>query len=88
VYESKAGILITVPKGYLTDFASWLKPTGRYVEAAVIHDYLYGTKAGRKYADNMFKEIMTRGGCPQWRINMMYYGVRAFGWWDTTSHQH
>lgn len=81
VYKSKAGIIITVPKGFHTNFATWLKPTGRYIEASVIHDYLYGQRAGRKYADKMFKELMERGGCPRWRVNMMYYGVRLFGWY-------
>jgi hypothetical protein len=79
VYHTKAGVIITVPKGFITDFASWIKQTGRYIEAAVIHDYLYRTQAGRKYADKIFKEVMTRGGCTRFRINLMYYGVRLFG---------
>lgn len=81
VYECKMGLIITVPAGFKTDFATWLKPTGRYTEAAVIHDYLYSTRAGRKYADKIFKEVMERGGCTRARVNMMYYGVRLFGWW-------
>ncbi len=80
VYETKAGIIITVPKGFITDFATWIKPVGRYTEAAVVHDYLYRIKSGRKYADRIFKEMMMRGGCTRARINMMYYGVRLFGW--------
>ena len=42
------GDVITVPKGFVTDFASipqifWniLPPTGKYGKAAVVHDYLY-----------------------------------------------
>ena len=81
VYESKAGIIITVPSGFITNFATWLKPRGRYDVAAVVHDYLYGIQAGRHYADRIFNECMRRGGCSQARINMMYYGVRLFGWW-------
>lgn len=81
VYETKDGIIHTVPIGFVTDFATWIKPTGRYQEAAVVHDYLYYTAAGRKYADHIFKEMMERGGCTRARVNMMYYGVRCFGWW-------
>ena len=81
VYETKAGKEITVPRGFVTDFATWLKPTGKYSMAAVVHDFLYSIKAGRSYADSIFKEMMMRGGCSRFRINMMYYGVRAFGWY-------
>lgn len=81
VYESKAGVIITVPKGFVTNFATWLKPRGRYDIASVIHDFYYSIKSGRHLADRMFNECMRRGGCSQARINMMYYGVRLFGWW-------
>jgi len=86
VYETKAGVLITVPIGFITNFATWVKPRGRYDVAAVVHDWLY-TEPGRKsekhrhYADRIFNECMRRGGCSQARINAMYYGVRLFGWW-------
>ena len=81
VYETKAGKTITVPKGFITDFATWLKPTGKYMMGAVVHDFLYSIGAGRSYADSIFKEMMERGGCSRFRINMMYYGVRCFGWY-------
>ena len=81
VYVPKCGLVITVPKGFITNFATWVKPRGRYDVAAVIHDYLYGQKTGRHYADRVFNECMRRGGCSQARINIMYYGVRLFGWW-------
>lgn len=81
VYASRSGLIITVPKGFITDFATWFKPTGQYIEAAVVHDYLYDVRAGKRYADKMFKEMMERAGCSRARINFMYYGVRLFGWW-------
>jgi hypothetical protein len=59
---------ITVPKGFVTDFASvpqvlWnvLPPTGRYSYAAIIHDYLYWFKPApgeRKAADLALKICM------------------------------
>ena len=86
IYETKDGVVITVPKGFITNFATWIKPRGRYEIAAVLHDWLY-TKRGRRVygmsrhmADKIFKEVMRRAGCSQARINMMYYGVRLFGW--------
>lgn len=46
--EIDSGEWVTVPEGFVTDFASiprglWnlLPPTGNYGKAAVIHDYLY-----------------------------------------------
>jgi hypothetical protein len=79
-YAAKCGILIVVPIGFVTDFATWIKPRGRYDVASVLHDWLYHSRAGRRYADKIFKEAMVRAGCSRARINMMYYGVRCFGW--------
>jgi hypothetical protein len=87
IYCTKAGIIITVPKGFITNFATWVKPRGRYDVASVVHDYLYSPDGIERYnytrhgADKLFNEMMRRGGCSQKRINMMYYGVRCFGWW-------
>jgi len=77
-YLTKAGKTIRVPAGFRTDFASWVRRRGRFEEGAVIHDWLYATKAGRSYADRIFKEVMERAGCSRWRIIMMYWGVRLF----------
>ena len=79
-YCTKGGIIWTVPKGFVTECAAWIRRRGRFEEAAVLHDFLYSEKVGRKYADKIFKEAMERACCPKWRINMFYYGVRAFGW--------
>ena len=80
--------LIKVPRGFITDFASspsqvwWLiPPWGRYGKAAVIHDYLYQThQRTRKEADNIFREAMGVLRVEPWRIFLMFWGVRLFGW--------
>lgn len=87
IYKSKSGIIYTVPKGFISDFATWLRSSGKWAEASVLHDYLYSKEGSeeygttRKQADDLFKEMMTRSHCPRWRINMFYYGVRMFGWY-------
>jgi len=34
----------------------------------------------REYADNVFREAMTVLGVAPWRVKLMYWGVRCFGW--------
>lgn len=79
-YAAKCGIIITIPINFVTDFATWIKPRGRYETAAAIHDFMYSVRMGRYFSDKIFKEAMTRAGCSRARINLMYYGVRIFGW--------
>lgn len=79
---------ITVPTGFVTDFAStpppiwWLiPPWGKYGKAAVVHDYLYMVKTRtRKQADVIFREAMVVLGVPEWQVFVMYWAVRLFGW--------
>lgn len=72
VYEIN-GYLIRVPKSFITDGASvpkslqWLyNPFGKYINAAVIHDYLYScynnTGINRTLADKIFMHIMQETG--------------------------
>lgn len=82
-----SGYLVTVPKGFLTDFASVPKclwsicpPRGKYTQAAVLHDYLYQTGAGRNYADEWFLIFMEELGVSWWRRRAMWAAVRVFGW--------
>lgn len=69
-FDSPFGV-ITVPVGFLTDFASvpwfltrWFKPDGPWAKAAVIHDYMLvridSTKMThtRVVADSIFYEAM------------------------------
>jgi len=81
-----------VPAGFVTDFAStpraiwaWLPPTGRYMGAAVVHDYLYVVNGcTRAEADRVFLEAMQDAGVNVVRRRLMYWAVRAFGQapWD------
>jgi hypothetical protein len=78
---------VTVPAGFVTDFASvprplWpiFPPAGAWCEAAVVHDYLYSSKACSRFlADALFRECMAHCGVPVWRRMLMYYAVRVFG---------
>lgn len=116
--------VISVPKGFITDFAStdilqWIAmilaflyagllwvlphwvgvifviavllalkitPYGKQSKAAVLHDHLYkvkqimGKPITRKRADQIFQEAMMVGKTSEWKANLMYWGVRLFGW--------
>ena len=79
---------ITVPAGFVTNFASspffvwsFIPSWGKYGKAAIIHDYIYQTKSRtRKEADYIFKEAMLVLSVAKWRVFLMYWGVRLFGW--------
>lgn len=89
VYDSEIlNQTITVPAGFVTDFASVPRLPGAYwiaggkaSKAAVIHDYLYRNKiCTRKQADDVFYEAMKVSGQAWWRRSLMWAGVRLFGW--------
>jgi Protein of unknown function (DUF1353) len=83
---------VTVPKGFVTDFASipqifWtiLRPDGDYAYAAVIHDYLYWTQTGtRKEADLTMKAVMNEFSLSAPVVFTIYNAVRVGGHfaWD------
>ena len=94
VYESTihGDRCLTVPAGFMTDFASiprffWrlLLPTdtygNTYGKAAVIHDYLYRTpgQVCRRYADDIFLEALGVLGMGWLTRHMLYWAVRGFG---------
>jgi hypothetical protein len=88
---------IIVPIGLRTDFASIPKalwsifpPTGKYVKAAVVHDYLTTYKGSisirgkeknysKKQVDQIFLEAMKVLGVSLPIRRAMYYSVRLFG---------
>jgi len=80
------GVKVKVPENALTDFASvprilWplCPPNGKWSRAAVVHDYLCGTKGCSRFlADSLFREAMYRLGVPVWRRVPMYYAVRLY----------
>lgn len=78
---------ITIPKGFITDFASTprilypiIPPIGIYNKACIIHDYLYQEKIfSRKICDSCFLQAMKVLGVPKWKRNLMFATVRLFG---------
>lgn len=78
---------VTVPVGFVTDFASiprpfWslLRPDGDYAYAAVIHDYLYWNQAlSRDQSDLIFKLAMQDFKIGSSEVTTIYAGVRAGG---------
>ncbi len=98
--ELGSGVVIRVPAGFETDFASvprllWplLPPTGSYGKAAVLHDYLYATQqiAGqsitRAKADEVFLEAMAVLGVGWLKRHTVYWGVRLGGWLAWNQHR-
>lgn len=88
IYKSDLIGLVSVPAGFVTDWASVPRlpfaymVAGGYAKApAVVHDYLYDSKiCTRAEADAVFNEAMALTGHPWWRRNLMWAGVRMFGW--------
>ena len=89
----ESSIAITVPAGFVTDFASipqafwsWgLSPNGRYSKAAIIHDYLYWTqRCTRAQADNILVIAMKESSVEATTRAAIYDGVRLGGQaaWD------
>ena len=89
-------VIIEVPEGFETDFASvpwfgrWFISTWkRTARAAVIHDYLYSIEGRKKYgysrsaADGIFLEVLTvMGHKRRW---FAWAAVRIGGWWGWKS---
>jgi len=79
----------TVPRKYLSDLATvpwwaqWAVPkSGRYNQAAVLHDYFYThlyNQYNKAYADKIFLEAMTVLGVAKWRRYVMYNAVKIGG---------
>lgn len=78
---------ISVPVGFVTDFASiprpfWslLRPDGEYAYAAVIHDYLYWEQpVKREEADEIFRLCMEDFRIDKPVISAIHKAVRAGG---------
>jgi hypothetical protein len=83
-----SGVIIIVPKGFVTDFASipqplWsfgLSPHGRFSKAAIVHDYLYWKQdCTREQADKLLLIAMKESGVSSSQQTEIYLGVRAGG---------
>lgn len=82
-----SGMVITVPAGFVTDFAStpwfmWtgLPQRGQYSKAAIVHDYLYWTQdCSPRQADNIFNIAMLESNVGSAERIVIFQGVRMFG---------
>lgn len=88
VYQSDhAGRTITVPEGFVTDFASvpripvaYLLAGGRGPRAAVVHDYAYSLGEGyRRDADALLFEALPLDHVNPVIAKLMYDAVREWG---------
>lgn len=90
VYQSDLlGKTITVPVGFVTDYASVPRIpfvydilADRGDAAATLHDWLYTLPhdgVSRKQADGVLKEALEVQGVPAWMAWQFYIGVRIGG---------
>ena len=97
-FVGESGLSITVPKGFVTDFASipqslWslgLSPHGRYSKAAIVHDYLYWSQGcTKKQSDNILLIAMKESGVSRMQEIAIYEGVSAGGGssWESNKDQ-
>lgn len=83
---------VVVPTGFVTDLASIptvlfpvLRPDGQYMQAAIVHDYLYWFQIStREHADNVFRIAMRDLEVKPAVVSVIFSAVRAFGQkaWD------
>jgi hypothetical protein len=87
-YQSRIlGDVVTVPKGFTTNFASVPRLPLAYVffggvanQASTVHDYLYATHITTRYkADCIFREAMALTNVSWIKRNLMWLGVRVYG---------
>jgi len=85
--------IITIPKGFVTDFGSipwWVpnliaNPQGKGKRAYVMHDYLYRTQPfERSVCDMLLIDGMKADGVNWFQRATVYRGLRLGGWavWD------
>ena len=90
-YRCENGEVITIPKGFKTDFASVPKAFqsiinfwGLHGLPAILHDYLYSQECDlkditRHKADSIFYHAMLRFGMSRIKAYTMYCALRGFG---------
>lgn len=91
----QTGVLIIVPTGFETDFASiprffqrLLPKLDKHRRAAILHDYLYAKQiCERHVCDLIFLEAMEVLKVPTWKRHAMYRAVRMFGWAAWNAHK-
>lgn len=91
-FRSRDGIVVVVPKGYVTDFAStprllWpiMPPHGGLIIGCLPHDwgYSHGGKAGflpKPWWDALFHDLLEiTPDVPDWKVAAAYMGVCVGG---------
>jgi len=81
-FESDGEYVTIVLPGVLHDYASkaFLKATGKFSSAAIIHDSLYGSHVVSRYkADDIFYNAMISTGTARYRAYSYWLVVRAVG---------
>lgn len=86
-FSSRTGIVVQIPVGRTSDFASiprpvWplIPPIGKHGPAAWIHDELYWAQwTTREEADRVFREAMEFSGVGMIARATIYRAVRLFG---------
>lgn len=63
---------------YLYQFLRWMLEQPQY--KPLFDHFDYARDNPRKFADDIFKEAMQVLDVAPWRVFLMYYGIRAFGW--------
>lgn len=79
--------IIIVPRGFVTDLTSvprffWamFPSTGKYMSAAILHDYLYyDQRCGKESADEIFDIEMKAFGVQEKEREIIYLAVKEFG---------
>ena len=79
---------IVVPDGMVTDglsvprlARSIFDRQGRLFEVAVVHDYLYRQgEWKRRDCDRLLRDFARSEGVSEWRVQLAYQALRAFGW--------
>lgn len=87
VGTKNSGIVIVVPEGFPTDFASipwWcqgiVQKYGKHTHPAIIHDFFYSThSAPRATADAIFREALAVAGVSQGHRWLLSAAVFVFG---------
>ena len=89
IWEPNEGAPITVPKGFVTDFASIPRPLwailptwAKYGPASVVHDFLYWEQSdgiNRLRADEIMLEAMQDLNVSPLACRVIYIGLRLAG---------
>ncbi len=85
--EKKSGLKVTVPKGFVTDLASiprslWfaLSPIDKYMNAAILHDYLYwDQRCKQEDIDVILYSAMRSYAVTSNQRHAVFDGVHYFG---------